>query len=81
LLHGDVGKLVKAITLSHQTMRVIRQNLFWAFAFNLIGLPLAAGLFYPWLGWTLSPMFAGLAMAFSDVAVVSNALRLKILPL
>jgi Cu2+-exporting ATPase/Cu+-exporting ATPase len=79
LLHGDIAKLVKAITLSRQTMRVIKQNLFWAFAFNLVGLPLAAGLFYPWFGWLLSPMFAGIAMAFSSVTVVSNSLRLKII--
>ena len=78
LLHGDIAKLAKAVGLSRRTMRVVRQNLFWAFAFNVIGIPLAAGLFYPWLGWTLSPMFAGLAMAFSSVAVVSNSLRLKL---
>ncbi len=78
LLHGDIAKLVKAVSLSRRTMRVIRQNLFWAFAFNLIGLPLAAGLFYPWFGWLLSPMFAGVAMALSSVTVVTNALRLKI---
>jgi len=81
LLHGDLAKLVKAVNLSRLTMRVIWQNLFWAFAFNLIGIPLAAGVFYPWFGWTLSPMFAGLAMAFSSVTVVSNALRLKVLKL
>ncbi len=81
LLHGDISKLVQAIRLSHLTMRVIWQNLFWAFAFNIIGIPLAAGVFYPWFGWTLSPVFAGIAMAFSSVAVVSNALRLKMLPL
>jgi len=79
LLHGDIAKLVKAINISRQTMRIIRQNLFWAFAFNLIGLPLAAGLFYPFFGWLLSPMFAGVAMALSSVTVVSNALRLKML--
>ncbi len=78
LLHGDLSKLVKAFRLSQLTMRAIWQNLFWAFAFNVIGIPLAAGLFYPVLGWTLSPVFAGVAMAFSSVAVVSNALRLKI---
>jgi len=77
LLHGDITKLVKAVTLSRQTMRIIRQNLFWAFAFNLIGLPLAAGVFYPHFGWLLSPMFGGAAMAFSSVTVVTNSLRLK----
>jgi Cu+-exporting ATPase len=77
LLHGDITKLAKAVRLSRQTMRGIRQNLFWAFAFNILGIPLAAGVFYPLLGWTLSPVFAGAAMAFSSVAVVSNSLRLK----
>ena len=77
LLHGDISKLAKAIKLSRLTMRGIRQNLFWAFIFNLIGIPLAGGVFYPWFGWSLSPVFAGLAMAFSSVTVVSNSLRLK----
>lgn len=77
LLHGDIAKLAKSVRLSRQTMAGIKQNLFWAFAFNLIGIPLAAGAFYPVLGWTLSPAFAGMAMAFSSVAVVSNSLRLK----
>ena len=58
-------------------MRGIKQNLFWAFFYNLIGIPLAAGVFYPLFGWLLSPVFAGLAMAFSSVSVVSNSLRLK----
>ncbi len=77
LLHGDISKLVKAIKLSKMTMRGIKQNLFWAFFYNLIGIPLAAGLFYPIFGWLLSPVFAGLAMAFSSVSVVGNSLRLK----
>lgn len=77
LLHGDVAKLVKAARLARQTMGGVKQNLFWAFIFNIVGIPLAAGAFYPVLGWTLSPLFAGLAMAFSSVAVVSNSLRLK----
>jgi cation transport ATPase len=58
-------------------MRGIKQNLFWAFFYNAIGIPLAGGLFYPFFGWLLSPVFAGLAMAFSSVSVVSNSLRLK----
>jgi len=78
LLHGDLAKLAEAVELSRRTMRVIWQNLFWAFAFNIVGIPLAAGLFYPWFHWTLPPMFAGVAMAFSSVAVVTNALRLKV---
>lgn len=77
LLHGDLGKLVRAIRLSRATMRTIRQNLFWAFLYNVVGIPLAAGALYPWTGWLLSPAFAGLAMAFSSVSVVANALRLR----
>ena len=77
LLHGDISKLAKAIKLSKMTMRGIKQNLFWAFIYNLVGIPLAGGLFYPFFGWTLSPVFAGAAMAFSSVSVVGNSLRLK----
>ena len=77
LLHGDVSKIVKAIKLSKFTMRGIKQNLFWAFIYNIVGIPLAGGLFYPFFGWLLSPVFAGLAMAFSSVSVVGNSLRLK----
>src|SRR5574343_429784 len=67
LLHGDIGKLVQAINLSNITMRGIKQNLFWAFFYNVVGIPLAGGLFFPFFGWMLSPVFAGLAMAFSSV--------------
>jgi Cu+-exporting ATPase len=77
LLGGDISKLVKAIKLSKMTMNTIKQNLFWAFFYNIIGIPLAGGLFYPIFGWLLSPIFAGLAMAFSSVSVVGNSLRLK----
>jgi P-type Cu+ transporter len=77
LLGGDISKLVKAIKLSKMTMRGIKQNLFWAFIYNIIGIPLAAGVFYPIFGWLLNPVFAGLAMAFSSVSVVSNSLRIK----
>lgn len=77
LLHGDLAKLVKAFHLSKLTMRGIKQNLFWAFIYNLIGIPIAAGILYPFFGWMLSPIFAGLAMAFSSVSVVTNSLRLK----
>jgi len=77
LLKGDIAKVVDAIRLAHRTMRIVKQNLFWAFIFNIIGIPLAAGVFYPLYGWTLSPVFAGLAMSLSSVFVVSNALRLK----
>ena len=78
LLGGDISKLVKAIKLSKMTMRGINQNLFWAFIYNVVGIPLAAGIFYPIFGWLLSPVFAGLAMAFSSVSVVGNSLRLKV---
>ena len=81
LLHGDISKLVKAIKLSKITMRGIKQNLFWAFFYNVIGIPLAAGLFYPIFGWLLNPIFAGLAMALSSVSVVSNSLRIKAIKL
>ena len=77
LLHGDITKLVHAISLSRATMRTVKQNLFWAFAYNTLGIPLAAGVFYPLFGWLLSPAFAGAAMALSSVSVVGNSLRLK----
>lgn len=78
LLHGDIKKVSRAITLSQLTMKTIRQNLFWAFIYNIIGIPIAAGLLYPIWGITLNPIFAGLAMAGSSVSVVSNSLKLKI---
>ncbi|MEI6479760.1 MAG: heavy metal translocating P-type ATPase [bacterium] len=81
LLNGDISKIVKAIRLSQLTMRGIKQNLFSAFAYNIIGIPLAAGLFYPLFGWLLNPIFAGLAMAISSVSVVGNSLRLKTIKL
>lgn len=77
LLGGDLSKLVKAIRLSEITMRGIKQNLFWAFFYNVVGIPLAAGVFYPFFGLLLNPIFAGAAMAFSSVSVVGNSLRLK----
>ncbi|PIR98147.1 MAG: copper-translocating P-type ATPase [Candidatus Colwellbacteria bacterium CG10_big_fil_rev_8_21_14_0_10_42_22] len=77
LLGGDISKLVKAIKLSKITMRGIKQNLFWAFIYNIVGIPLAAGVLYPVFGWLLNPVFAGFAMAMSSVSVVSNSLRIK----
>jgi len=77
LLGGDISKLVKAIKLSKMTMRGIKQNLFWAFIYNIVGIPLAAGALYPVFGWLLNPVFAGFAMAMSSVSVVSNSLRIK----
>lgn len=77
LLKGDIRKISQAIELSKATMRTVRQNLFSAFIYNIIGIPLAAGIFYPFTGWLLSPVFAGFAMAMSSVSVVLNSLRLK----
>ena len=77
LIKNDLNDVSKAYTLSKAVVRNIRQNLFWAFFYNIIGIPLAAGLFYPLLGWKLSPMFAAFAMSLSSVTVVTNALRLR----
>jgi P-type Cu+ transporter len=81
LVKGDLVGIVKAIALSRAVMRNIRQNLFFAFVYNALGLPIAAGILYPFLGLLLSPMIAGAAMAFSSVSVISNALRLRNLKL
>jgi Cu2+-exporting ATPase len=78
LVSSDLLKLPAAIRLSRKTTRTIRQNLFWAFIYNLIGIPIAAGVLYPVNGFLLNPMIAGAAMALSSVSVVSNSLRLKI---
>ncbi|MBF6606893.1 MAG: heavy metal translocating P-type ATPase [Chloroflexi bacterium] len=77
LMSGDLRGLVTAVALSRATMRNIRQNLFWAFAYNVALIPLAAGALYPFTGWLLDPIFAAGAMALSSVTVVSNALRLR----
>jgi Cu+-exporting ATPase len=77
LMRGDLGGVPEAIRLARRTMRVIRQNLFWAFAYNAIGIPVAAGVLYPFTGWLLSPVLASAAMALSSVTVVANSLRLK----
>ena len=69
--------VVTAISLSRRTMRVIKQNLFWAFVYNTLGIPVAAGLLYPFTGWLLSPVLASAAMALSSVSVVANSLRLR----
>lgn len=77
LMRSDLKDAVTAIRLSHRTIRNIKQNLFWAFFYNVVGIPLAAGLFIPFTGWQLSPMFAAAAMSLSSVCVVLNALRLR----
>jgi Cu+-exporting ATPase len=77
LVKGDLVGIVKAITLSRAVMRNIRQNLFFAFVYNALGIPIAAGILYPFFGILLSPIIAGAAMAFSSVSVISNALRLN----
>ena len=77
LMNSDLSLLPKAYALSRSTVRLIRENLFWAFVYNLIGIPIAAGALYPLCGLLLSPMLAGAAMAFSSVSVVANSLRLK----
>ena len=77
LMKNDLLDVVTAIQLSDSVIRNIKQNLFWAFFYNTLGIPLAAGLFYPLFGWRLDPMFGAAAMSFSSVSVVSNALRLR----
>jgi Cu+-exporting ATPase len=77
LMRGDLRGVPEALSLARQTLRIIRENLFWAFAYNAIGIPVAAGALYPWTGWTLSPMIASAAMALSSVSVVTNSLRLR----
>ncbi len=77
LMQSDIKHVAKAYTLSKATMRTIKQNLFWAFAYNIVLIPLAAGVFYFPLGWTLNPMIAAASMSLSSLTVVSNALRLK----
>jgi Cu+-exporting ATPase len=77
LVKGDLRGILRARLLSRATMRNIKQNLFWAFIYNLIGVPIAAGVLYPFFGLLLSPMIAAAAMSFSSVSVISNALRLR----
>jgi Cu2+-exporting ATPase len=77
LITSDLQSIPKALNLSTKTVLGIRQNLFWAFIYNVIGIPLAAGVLYPVNGFLLDPMIAGAAMALSSVSVVSNSLRLR----
>jgi Cu+-exporting ATPase len=81
LLHGDLRGLVRARRLSRATMRNIRQNLFLAFVYNAVGVPVAAGVLYPWTGTLISPIWASAAMTLSSVSVIVNALRLRRTPL
>jgi Cu+-exporting ATPase len=77
LVKGDLRGIVRARRLSQATMRNIRQNLFFAFVYNALGVPVAAGVLYPWTGMLLSPVIAAAAMSFSSVSVIANALRLR----
>jgi P-type E1-E2 ATPase len=77
LVKGDLRGIAKARLLSQHTMKNIRQNLFFAFCYNFIGVPIAAGVLFPWFGLLLSPMIASAAMSFSSVSVIGNALRLR----
>lgn len=77
LMKKSLSGIVDALDLSQATMKNIKQNLFWAFLYNSLGIPLAAGVLYPFTGHLLNPMIAGFAMAMSSVSVVSNALRLR----
>ena len=77
LVQGDLLRAVDAMGLGRRTVRTIRQNLGWAMGYNAALVPLAAGLIYPWTGLLISPMLAALAMAFSSVSVVGNALRMR----
>ena len=77
LMRGDLRSVPQAIMLSRRTMNTMKQNLFWAFIYNVIGIPVAAGVLYPVFGLLLSPILASAAMAFSSVSVVTNSLRLR----
>jgi len=79
LVKGTLEKVVESIDVSQKTLLVIKQNLFWAFGYNIIGIPVAAGILFPFFGILLSPIIASIAMAFSSVSVVGNSLRLRYL--
>jgi len=77
LVRGDLRGVAQAVALSRRTMRTMKQNLFWAFVYNVVGIPIAAGVLYPIAGILLSPILASAAMALSSVSVLSNSLRLR----
>ena len=77
LLRDGIAALPRAFRLARRTLRTIRQNLFWAFVYNVVGIPIAAGLLYPSTGWLLSPVLASVAMSLSSVSVLANSLRLR----
>jgi len=77
IISSDLMKVPEAIFLSQRTVKIIKQNLFWAFIYNVIGIPIAAGVLFPLFGFLLNPMIAGAAMALSSVSVVTNSLRLR----
>jgi Cu2+-exporting ATPase len=77
IVKGDIGGIFKAIKLSDAVMKNIKQNLFFAFVYNMIGVPIAAGILFPFIGMLLSPMLAALAMSLSSVSVITNSLRLQ----
>jgi P-type Cu+ transporter len=77
LLQGGIGALPRALALSRATFRTIRRNLFWAFAYNVVGIPLAAGVLYPVTGWLLTPVYASAAMSLSSVSVLASSLWLR----